>query len=96
MCSLSHGDADGRVRGQSGASTEGQGHAQQQHHPLPIRQRRRHPRLQRQRGLQLAAPRGVYYQAYDLNGYGRYTRIFIIKIRTVYNGGTVPLGSESS
>lgn len=34
--------------------------------------------------------------AYDLNGNGRYTRIFIIKIRTVYNSVTVPLGSESS
>lgn len=66
VCSLSHGDADGRVRGQSGASTERQEHAQQQHHSVPIRQRRRHPRLQRQRGLQLAAPRGVYYQLMSL------------------------------
>lgn len=59
MCFLSYGDANGRVRGSSGASTEGQEHAQQQHHPVPIRQRWRHTRLQRQRCLQLAAPRGV-------------------------------------
>lgn len=35
-------------------------------------------------------------KAYDLNGNGSYTRIFIIKIRTVYNGVTVPVGFKSS